>query len=167
GLEAALGQHGVTSNYRFDLAPYTWSLVRGLRSGRALFTQPAMPIKCAGAPQKAMYLACDHWRRTGVLDRIDVEFNLAGTALFGVEAFVPALQRYVERYRAGLAFGSTLVAVDGPARTAWFESRNADGETLRTPKRFDLLHAVPPQAPPAFIAQSGLGDAAGWCEVDP
>ncbi len=66
GLEAALGQHGVTSNYRFDLAPYTWSLVRGLRSGRALFTQPAMPIKCAGAPQKAMYLACDHWRRTGV-----------------------------------------------------------------------------------------------------
>ncbi|MCK4121126.1 MULTISPECIES: NAD(P)/FAD-dependent oxidoreductase [Ralstonia solanacearum species complex] len=167
GLEAALGQHGVTSNYRFDLAPYTWSLVRSLRSGRALFTQPAMPIKCAGAPQKAMYLACDHWRRAGVLDRIDVEFNLTGTTLFGVEAFVPALMRYVEHYRAGLAFSSTLVAVDGPARTAWFEHKNADGETVRAAKRFDLLHAVPPQVAPAFIAQSGLGDAAGWCEVDP
>ncbi|UCF22441.1 MAG: NAD(P)/FAD-dependent oxidoreductase [Ralstonia sp.] len=167
GLEAALGQHGVTSNYRFDLAPYTWSLVRSLRSGRALFTQPAMPIKCAGAPQKAMYLACDHWRRTGVLDRIDVEFNLTGTALFGVEAFVPPLMRYVERYRAKLAFGSTLVAVDGQARTAWFESKNAAGEVIRTAKRFDMLHVVPPQVPPAFIADSGLGDAAGWCEVDP
>ncbi|CAJ0779472.1 hypothetical protein LMG7141_00889 [Ralstonia condita] len=167
GLEATLGQHGVTSNYRFDLAPYTWSLVCGLRAGRALFTQPAMPIKCAGAPQKAMYLACDHWRRTGVLDRIDVEFNLTGAALFGVEAFVPALTRYIERYRAKLAFGSTLVAVDGPARTAWFEHKNAAGEPVRTAKRFDMLHVVPPQVPPAFIAESGLGDAAGWCEVDP
>jgi sulfide:quinone oxidoreductase len=33
----------------------------------ALFTQPPMPIKCAGAPQKAMYLSCDTWRRNGVL----------------------------------------------------------------------------------------------------
>ncbi|HKT95549.1 MAG TPA: TIGR01244 family sulfur transferase, partial [Paraburkholderia sp.] len=28
GLEATLGQNGVTSNYRYDLAPYTWELVR-------------------------------------------------------------------------------------------------------------------------------------------
>jgi len=167
GLEAALGQNGVTSNYRFDLAPYTWSLVRSLRSGRALFTQPAMPIKCAGAPQKAMYLACDHWQRTGVLDRINVEFNLAGAALFGVEAFVPSLMRYVERYRSRLAFGSTLVAVDGPARMAWFEHKNAAGEAVRIAKPFDMLHVVPPQVPPAFITESGLADAAGWCEVDP
>ena len=26
---------------------------------------------------------------------------------------------------------------------------------------------VPPQLPPTFVAASGLGDAAGWCEVDP
>ena len=71
GLSDTLGRNGVSSNYRFDLAPYTWELVRGLKGGKALFTQPAMPIKCAGAPQKAMYLACDHWRRGGVLDRID------------------------------------------------------------------------------------------------
>ena len=63
GLAETLGRNGVTSNYRYDLAPYTWELVQGLRSGRALFTQPPMPIKCAGAPQKAMYLSCDHWRR--------------------------------------------------------------------------------------------------------
>ena len=59
GLEDTLGRNGVTSNYRYDLAPYTWELVQGLRGGRALFTQPPMPIKCAGAPQKAMYLSGD------------------------------------------------------------------------------------------------------------
>ncbi|HBX38490.1 MAG TPA: NAD(FAD)-dependent dehydrogenase, partial [Pseudohongiella sp.] len=48
GLTDTLGLNGVTSNYRYDLAPYTWKLVQGLKSGRALFTQPPMPIKCAG-----------------------------------------------------------------------------------------------------------------------
>lgn len=47
GLEQTLGRNGVTSNYRYDLAPYTWNLVRTLRSGRAIFSQPPMPIKCA------------------------------------------------------------------------------------------------------------------------
>ncbi|GIX13288.1 MAG: hypothetical protein KatS3mg118_1247 [Paracoccaceae bacterium] len=61
GLPETLGRNGVTSNYRFDLAPYTWQLVQEMRQGRALFTQPPMPIKCAGAPQKAMYLSGDAW----------------------------------------------------------------------------------------------------------
>lgn len=60
GLGETLGRNGVTSNYRYDLAPYTWELVQNLKSGRAIFTQPPMPIKCAGAPQKALYLSGDH-----------------------------------------------------------------------------------------------------------
>ena len=28
GLNDALGENGVTSNYRYDLAPYTWELVQ-------------------------------------------------------------------------------------------------------------------------------------------
>jgi sulfide:quinone oxidoreductase len=78
GLQDTLGQNGVTSNYRYDLAPYTWQLVRELNGGRALFTQPPMPIKCAGAPQKAMYLSSDHWRRSSRLEQIDVQFFMPG-----------------------------------------------------------------------------------------
>ena len=166
GLAETLGQHGVTSNYRYDLAPYTWELARGLKGGRALFTQPAMPIKCAGAPQKAMYLACDHWRRAGVLDRIEVEFDLAGAALFGVPTFVPPLMRYVESYGIALAFNSAPVS-GGAARKAWFDVKGTDGAVARVEKPFDMLHAVPPQVPHAFLKNSPLADAAGWCEVDP
>jgi sulfide:quinone oxidoreductase len=78
GLIDTLGRNGVTSNYRYNLAPYTWELVAGLKSGRAVFTQPPMPIKCAGAPQKVMYLSADHWRREGVLGDIDIGFYNAG-----------------------------------------------------------------------------------------
>ncbi|PIB48487.1 pyridine nucleotide-disulfide oxidoreductase [Pseudomonas sp. 2588-5] len=167
GLQDTLGKHGVTSNYSYQHAAYTWQLVQQLKGGKAIFTQPAMPIKCAGAPQKAMYLSCDHWLRQGVLKNIDVEFNLAGAALFGVATFVPPLMKYVEKYNARLAFNANLVKVDGPARKAWFEVKDAEGNARVEEKSFDLLHVVPPQVSPDFIRQSPLADAAGWCEVNP
>jgi sulfide:quinone oxidoreductase len=161
GLEAALGKNGVTSNYRYDTAPYTWELVRHLREGTALFTQPPMPIKCAGAPQKAMYLSCDAWAERGVLRGIEVAFHNAGPALFGVKEYVPALMAYVERYGIDLNFESTLIAVDGPARRATF--REKAGEVTRD---FDMIHVTPPQKAPRFVADSPLADQAGYVEVD-
>lgn len=167
GLEQTLGHNGVTSNYSYQHAPYTWQLVQQLKGGKAIFTQPAMPIKCAGAPQKAMYLSCDHWLKQGDLNTIDVEFNLAGAALFGVATFVPPLMNYVEKYGVQLAFNSNLIKVDGPARKAWFEVKDAEGNVSVEEKSFDMLHVVPPQVAPDFIRHSPLADAAGWCEVDP
>ena len=42
GLEPeALGENGVSSNYRFDLAPRTWEFIRETRSGTAVFTMPS------------------------------------------------------------------------------------------------------------------------------
>lgn len=145
GARETLGKHGVTSNYVFELAPYTWQQVQALRSGRALFTQPPMPIKCAGAPQKAMYLSCDHWLKQGVLPNIEVDFCSAGAVLFGVADFVPPLMQYVERYGAHLNFNETLIKVDGEAHKAWFKVTGADGTTGTVEREFDFLHMVPPQ----------------------
>ena len=167
GLSDTLGQHGVTSNYRYDLAPYTWELVQNLRHGVALFTQPLAPIKCAGAPQKAMYLACSHWQRSGVLGHMQVEFDSADGALFGVAAFIPSLMHYVARYGIALTFHSTLIAVDGPVHKVWFETKDAQGQTRQIEKTFSLLHVVPPQIPHDFLRHSPLANASGWCAVDP
>ena len=167
GLSETLGCNGVTSNYRYDLAPVTRDLVAKLRRGRALFTQPGMPIKCAGAPQKAMYLSSDHWRRAGVLGDIGVEFHTATPVLFGVADYVPALMEYVARYDIALNLGSRLAAVDGARRTATFERTTAQGEVERVERKFDLLHAVPPQVAPDFIRASPLADPSGFVAVDP
>jgi sulfide:quinone oxidoreductase len=161
GLTETLGQNGVTSNYRPEYARYTWELVQGLKSGRAIFSQPPMPIKCAGAPQKVMYLACDHWLRAGVLGDIAVEFRNAGAVLFGVADYVPALMEYVEKYGIQLDLGNNLIAVDGPAQKATFAT--ADGEVT---VGFDLLHVVPPQVAPQFLADSPLAAASGFTDVD-
>ncbi|WP_136658626.1 bifunctional protein tyrosine phosphatase family protein/NAD(P)/FAD-dependent oxidoreductase [Nitratireductor sp. XY-223] len=166
GLVETLGKNGVTSNYRYDLAPYTWKLVSELKSGRAVFTQPPMPIKCAGAPQKALYLSADHWRRTGVLDKVDIRFCNAGNVLFGVKEYVPALMDYIERYRAELMFGHRLVRIDGPSRKAWFAVGDEAGKERQAEIEFDMIHVVPPQTAPDFIRVSPLADAAGWVDVD-
>ncbi|WP_343651327.1 TIGR01244 family sulfur transferase [Herbaspirillum sp.] len=166
GLTDTLGRNGVTSNYRYDLAPYTWELVQRFKGGTALFTQPPMPIKCAGAPQKAMYLSCDAWRRAGVLAQSRVQFHSAGAVLFGVADYVPALMEYVRAYGIGLHFAETLTAVDGARRIATFSVSAPGGTSQRRQVPFDMLHVVPPQSAPDFIRSSPLADAAGWIEVD-
>ena len=166
GLVDTLGKHGVTSNYRFDLAPYTWQLVQQMKEGRALFTQPPMPIKCAGAPQKALYLSADHWNRNGRLKNIDIAFYNAGGVLFGVKEYVPALMSYIEKYGAELQFNHNLVAIDGPAKKAWFKKTDANGGEETVEREFDMIHVCPPQCAPDFIRVSPLADAAGWVDVD-
>ncbi len=165
GLRNTLGKNGVTSNYMLELSSYTWQLVQNLRKGRALFTQPPMPIKCAGAPQKAMYMSADWWLKEGVLNKIDTEFYSAGGALFGVADFVPPLMDYVKKYNAQLNFQHNLVEVDGPAGKAWFSTTDAEGNEQRVEKTFDFLHVVPPQRAPRFVRESVLANADGWLEV--
>ncbi|SLN35775.1 bifunctional protein tyrosine phosphatase family protein/NAD(P)/FAD-dependent oxidoreductase [Ruegeria meonggei] len=166
GLEETLGRNGVTSNYRYDLAPYTWQLVQEMKTGRSLFTQPPMPIKCAGAPQKALYLSGDTWFRSGVLKDIDIQFMNAGGVLFGVKDYVPALERYIEKYGASLNFFHNLVSIDGPAKKAVFEVVKPDTAPTLIETEFDMIHVCPPQTAPDFIRVSPLADAAGWIDVD-
>jgi len=166
GLKDSLGKNGVTSNYSYKYAPYTWELVKNLKKGRAIFTQPPMPIKCAGAPQKALYLSGDHWYRSGALKDISIDFYNAGAVLFGVAAYVPALQSYIDKYSAKLHFKYTLVEVDGVNQRAYFKSSDAANEGEVICEEFDMLHVCPPQRAPEFVAKSVLADAAGWLDVD-
>ncbi|GAB6853473.1 bifunctional protein tyrosine phosphatase family protein/NAD(P)/FAD-dependent oxidoreductase [Asaia astilbis] len=166
GLTETLGKNGVTSNYRYDLAPYTWELVSKLNEGVALFTQPPMPIKCAGAPQKALYLACDEWRRRGVLGRVQASFDTATPSLFGVADFVPPLMDYIKGYSIDLTLKSRLVAVDGEKKIATFE-RTTESGVERVERKFDMLHVVPPQTAPDVIKTSPLAGKDGFVSVHP
>ena len=167
GLTETLGRNGVCSNYRPDIAEYTWQLIKRFRGGTALFTQPAMPIKCAGAPQKIMYLMADHLRRNRKLSSASLEFNLAGDVLFGVPFFVPPLQKAVDGYGIKVAYKHNLKAIDGAAKTALFSVTGVDGKISEVEKRFDIIHVVPPQTGLDVVRASPLANAAGWIEVDP
>jgi sulfide:quinone oxidoreductase len=167
GLDNYLGTEGITSNYAFEHAPYTFELIRSLKGGTALFTQPSMPIKCAGAPQKAMYLACSYWEKANILKDIEVTFYNAGESLFGVRDYLPALLEYIDRYGIKLQPHCNLIEVDALKRKAFFETRLDDGSKARIEKDYDMLHICPPQTPPSLIKASSLSNETGWLEVNP
>ena len=166
GLPEALTTPSVSSNYRFDLAPKTWDMIRGLRSGTAVFSMPAGPIKCAGAPQKIAYLAADYWREQGILQDIRVVLVLPTPAMFGVKEFSDELERVVARYGIEVRLSSEVTAIDSAAKTVSIRDN-----TTGTVEEFgyDILHAVPPQSAPDWIKSSPLADPNnpfGYVEVD-
>lgn len=163
GLEEALGRAGVTSNYRGDLAPYTGSCIDAFRGGRALFTRPALPIKCASAAQNVMYLAADHWQRRGIA--ADLGYHTAGSVLHSVPYYDQALARVVGYYGIDVHRERRLITVDAGRREVTFESL-ASGRSERIVEGFDLLHVTPPQGPPEALRLSRLADARGWLDLD-
>lgn len=165
GLQATIGKNGVCSNYSPDTVEYTWECIKNLESGTALFTQPPMPIKCAGAPQKIMYLAADRFRKKGILDKFNIEFCTATPGLFGVPFFAKALSKVVAGYGIKTHFNCNLVAINGETKTATFEVTDGDNKQ-RIEKNFDMIHVTPPQSAPDFIKQSPLANAAGWVDVN-
>lgn len=166
GLEETLGRGGVSSNYRFDLAPRTWDLIRTLRSGTAVFTVPSGAIKCAGAPQKIAYLAADYWRKHGVLKDIDVHLVMPGPRPFGIPAIADSLDKVIADYGIHLHPGSEMTSVDAGARKVTVASVGDGGADITLP--YDMLHAVPQQSAPDWIKSSALstGDTAGYVDID-
>jgi sulfide:quinone oxidoreductase len=166
GLVETLGKNGVCTNYSADFVEYTWETLQKVESGNIFFTQPPMPIKCAGAPQKIMYLAADRFRKKGISDKTNVEFFNAGPGMFGVPFFAKALDKVVAGYGITTNFGHNLIAIDGEAKTATFETTDAEGNKTNVTKEFEMIHVTPPQSAPDFIKQSPLANEGGWVDVN-
>lgn len=162
GLEHAIRTPRVSSHYEFALARKTSRLLRDVRSGTVVFTQPPEPASCGGAAQKPMYLACDYWRATGVLEDIRVILVVPGPTLAPVDPADGELERKVVEYGIEVRFSTELTAVDADAGTVTLRGGSGE-ETLP----YDVLDVVPPQVAPAWIAESGLADDTGFVDVDP
>jgi sulfide:quinone oxidoreductase len=163
GLEAALGKGGVCSNYAYEQCEKTWEALRTFRGGRAIFTMPTPPIKCAGAPQKIAYLADDWLRISGVRDRTEIVYAAATPGIFAVPAYARVLDGVVARKGIRTLFRHELVEIRGERREAVFRDLERGAEVVLP---YDVLHAVPPQGPPDCLRASALADAGGFAEVD-
>ncbi len=166
GLSDTLGKDGVSSNYRFDLAPKTWEFIRNTRSGTAVFTMPSGPIKCAGAPQKIAYLAADHWRKEGVLDDIEMHLVVPTPRIFGIPEIAENLEKVIADYGITLHVQSEVAEVDAAGRKVTVKSLGENGTD--TALAYDVLHVVPHQSAPDWIKSSPLstGDANGYVDID-
>lgn len=162
GLREAMGKNGVATIYDFDQCDKVWSNIKDLTKGTALFTQPKGDVKCAGAPQKIMWMAEDYWNKAGRRGDINIEFSTALPKMFGIQKYSDILKGLTESRNVTPNFETVLTKVDGKQKIAEFTT--ASGEKLQ--KKYDFLHATVPMAPHDFIKSSSVANAAGHVAVD-
>uniref|UniRef100_H0VZM0 Sulfide:quinone oxidoreductase, mitochondrial n=1 Tax=Cavia porcellus TaxID=10141 RepID=H0VZM0_CAVPO len=135
----------------------TWKALQDFREGNAIFTFPNTPVKCAGAPQKIMYL-------TGKRSKANIIFNTSLGAIFGVKKYADALQEIIRERDLTVNYRRNLVEVRADRQEAVFENLDKPGETQVFP--YEMLHVTPPMSSPDVLKTSPVVDAAGWVDVD-
>ncbi len=181
GLPETINKNEVCSNYTDP--EYTWKVLQEFKGGVALFTQPATAIKCGGAPQKIMYLADEHFRRSGVRNKTDIVFVTPGSVIFGTEPFKTTLRQIVDRKNIQLRFFHKLTRIDAENKKAYYtitahagepdklfrNFKNVGEETVSETEvviPYDMVHLAPPQKAPDFISKSKLANEGGWVDVN-
>lgn len=163
GAREAVGKGGVVSNYAPDTVMSTWEALSSFKGGTMIFTLPNTPIKCAGAPQKIMYLAEDYVRKQGLRDRTTIRFVSANPGIFSVAKYAQTLNKIIRERNIETVFKHYLSEIDAEKQEAVF-THVETGEEKRM--HYDFIHVVPPMSAPDFIKESPLADSAGWVEVD-
>ena len=165
GLKESVGKPGtgVVSNYSYETVDSTWETIQSIKSGNVLFTHPATPIKCGGAPLKICYLASDHWRKKGQLKDVNVTFVKGGPGIFAVKKYADTLNKVVDRYGIDTKWNMHLVELKPAEKKAVFQHLGSEEtETMD----YDMIHVTPPMSAPDFIKNSPLAAESGWVEVD-
>jgi len=166
GLQEALEQDpSVCSNYHAQWVQKTSPALNNFKGGNAIFTFPATPIKCAGAPQKIMYLADEVFRKNKVRDSAQVIYNTALPVIFGVKKYADALHTVVADRGITVNYRQHLTAVDHTTKTATFAMLDEDNKPVEY--KYDLLHVSPPMSAPDVLKTSGdLTNEAGFVDLN-
>lgn len=163
GLKESYAAGWAGSTYIVPTAPLVWPALRGITQGRVVFSMPPEPAPCSATALKPLFMACDQWRRDGVLQDIDVHLVLPDSAPIGVPRADAILEKTISSY------GITVLR---NARVTQLDQRRV---TVRTPGGDHCLddvtyaHVVPHYRAPRWVVEGGLtgGTGAGLVDVDP
>lgn len=162
GLPQAFDTPGVGSNYSPLYVEKTSKAIQDFKGGNAIFTFPNSPVKCAGAPQKIMYIAEETFRKAGI--KADIHYYSSLGVLFGVKKYADALWDVVNGRGINIHLRHNLIEIKPDTKEAIFE--NLDTKDLVTEK-YDLIHITPPMSTPGVLSSnSSLANPAGFLTVD-
>jgi sulfide:quinone oxidoreductase len=163
GLEKT--DSGVVSIYHYDYSEKTFKTFEKIKlhSKKMLFTVPIGLIKCAGAPQKIMWLLEDTLREQGLRHPKEIEFFVPGPAMFGIKHYADKLNVIREKRDVDAYYKHELVSIDVDKKIASFKNLEKN-EIIE--ESYDLLHVTPPMSAPDFIKSSPFANADGWMEVN-
>ena len=165
GLQSAYADGWAASTYVPGSTPTVWPRLSSLRAGSVVFTVPPEPASCAPTALKPLFLACDHWRRAGVLRDLDVRLVLPAPTATGVPEADEVLERAFADYGVEVLRESRIENVEWDVHALTVASPTG----RRVLEDVAFAHAVPHYRAPGWIADSGLAADAtpGLVDVDP
>ncbi|KAG8440527.1 hypothetical protein GDO86_006321 [Hymenochirus boettgeri] len=163
GLPEGFNYPKIGSNYSVKTVEKTWKALHDFKKGNAIFTFPNTPVKCAGAPQKIMYLSEEYLRKTGKRSDANIIFNTSLGVIFGVKKYADALLEIIKQRNIQVNYRHSLIEVRPDRQEAVFENLDKPGETKVF--QYEMLHVTPPMGPPDVLVNSPVADAAGWLDV--
>ncbi|NWZ43316.1 SQOR protein, partial [Brachypodius atriceps] len=164
GLPEGFNHPKIGSNYSAQTVEKTWKALQDFKEGNAIFTFPNTPVKCAGAPQKIMYLSDAYLRKTGKRSKANIMFNTSLGVIFGVKKYADALLEIIKDRDLAVNYKRNLVEVRADKQEAVFENLDKPGVT--EVHQYEMLHVTPPMGPPAVLINSPVSDENGWVDVD-
>lgn len=155
GLERALSlaKTNVCSIYSPKYVNRTYETLQRSSIGNAIFTFPASPVKCPGAPQKIMYIADHYFRKTNKRRNMNIIYNTSLPVLFGVKHYADALWKVAEKRDLKVNLKRNLIEVKPESNIAVFE--NLENPQEKFEENYSFLHVVPPMSAPVEIATCG------------
>ncbi|NWS87437.1 SQOR protein, partial [Toxostoma redivivum] len=164
GLPEGFDHPKIGSNYSVQTVEKTWRALQDFKEGNAIFTFPNTPVKCAGAPQKIMYLSDAYLRKTGKRSKANIMFNTSLGVIFGVKKYADALLEVIKDRNLTVNYKCNLIEVRADKHEAVFENLDKPGVT--EVYQYEMLHVTPPMGPPAVLVNSPVSDEGGWVDVD-
>lgn len=156
---------GVGSNYSPLYVGKTYESLQQFKEGNAVFTFPNSPVKCAGAPQKIMYIAEEYLRKHGKREKANIIYNTSLGVLFGVKKYADSLWEIVNERSINVNLRSNLIEVRGEEKKALFQ--DLDNPENTSVVNYEMLHVTPPMSPPDILKNaSKLVDANGFLNVN-
>lgn len=206
--EDLVGKKGISSVYLNDPVAgtarggtATWQWLQDVREAtkkaspenplKVIFTQPDVPIKCGGAPQKILYFTADYLRGSGpgggedLGKNAELTFCKKGNKLFSLPPYNKTLLEVTSKYgNITDKWDHVLRKIDSDKKIATFEytyttkgaydedleeyTMNKNSKMVEMP--YDYIHVVPPMKASDALANSPLswqkGSAKGLLECD-
>lgn len=150
----AEGAHGF---YTLEAAQHLADRLSAFAGGRVLIVVAATPFRSLAAPYEAAFLIEERLREQEVVAQVDIVTVESGPMALARDDGAAQVSALLRQRGIGLQVGKQLLSVDPDAR----EARFADGG-----EPYDLLVAIPPHRPPAFVAESPLAGPDGWIVAD-
>jgi sulfide:quinone oxidoreductase len=164
GLADSYAAGWASSTFVTEAAPRVHAALATVESGAVVFTVPPEPAPCGATALKPLLMACDDWRRSGVLQQLSVHLVLPEQTVTPLPEADRLLDEQLASYGVHVHRRSRVTGLDPGRRSVTVSGPGGDRELT------DVSHAhvVPPYRAPSWIGGSGLaGDRAGLVDTDP